>query len=336
MFKKFRYLVEYVLTLFLGVFIRVLSVRQAYALAAWLGRVGFFFGAARSVTMENLKNAFPEKTDEERTKIARAAYENFVATMIEILRLPLCDPRELVRDFQFEGAEHLGALLEKGKGVVACSGHFGNWEGMAAANLAHGYPIILMIGAQSNPYVDRLFNSYRQHCELSLLTLKDFRGIMAALKRNQVLALLGDQDGDRHGMFVDFLGRAASTFTGPAVFARKSGAGMIAAATVRQEPGKCLVKVVRLPDPPPGLSDEMDTYFRLKAYNQALGELIRQHPEQWWWMHKRWEARPEHRLSGELRKRAETGEIYFDVETQRWKEKDSGKEVQIPGQKADG
>jgi Kdo2-lipid IVA lauroyltransferase/acyltransferase len=263
--KRLRNLVEYFFTLLMGVFVRALNVRQAHALAAWLGRLGFRLGVARSVTMENLKRAFPEKTPAEIKKIALGSYENFVIIMVEILRMPLIDPRELLVDFKFEGQENLEAGLRRGKGIVALSGHFGNWEGMSVSALAYGFPITVMVGNQSNPYVDRLFKSYREHCELGMVSLKDFRGVMSILRKNQILALLGDQDGDRWGMFVDFLGTPASTYIGPAVFARKAGSAMVFSAAVRMEPGKYVVKNVLLPDPPPGLDDEQDTYFRLKA-----------------------------------------------------------------------
>jgi KDO2-lipid IV(A) lauroyltransferase len=325
--KRFRYFLEYLVMLAAGMLIRWLSQEQTYALGAWLGRRAMGFGVARKTSLENLALAFPEKTVQERETIARGAYEHFSITILELMRMPLLKPEGLKEDFEFEGLEALEQSLVRGKGAVCLSGHFGNWEWMGAALVARGFPLAFMIGTQNNPWVDRLFNDYRRGCGIELIPLKSVKTVLQTLKRNHFVALLGDQDGDRWGMFVDFLGRPASTFTGPAVFARKTGADMLAAFSIRLGPSKHKVRCFRLPEPPAGLSEEMDTAFRLKAYNDCLAEAVRTNPEQWLWMHKRWEARPEHHLQGEQRRLAESGAWVFDTIEQCWRQASDGQKV---------
>jgi KDO2-lipid IV(A) lauroyltransferase len=322
--KKIRFLAEYAILVVAGLLIRLLSAKQTYALGRGLGRLAFSLGVARKTSLANLAAVFPDKSEIERRSIALEAYQHFSITFLELMRMPLLDPSQPLPEFEFEGLEILDQSLARGKGAVCLSGHFGNWEWMGAALVAKGYPVSFMIGTQSNPWADRLFNQYRSHCRINLIPLKNVRGVLTALKTNQFVALLGDQDGDRWGLFVDFLGRIASTFTGPAVFARKTGADTLAAFPVRLGPARHRVKIFRLPEPPEGLDEKRDLAFRLQAYNDALAQAIRENPGQWLWMHKRWESRPEHHLQGEERRRAERGELVFDGKEQVWREAGSG------------
>ncbi len=326
--KRARHFLEFLFTLALGVAVRALNPRQAWALACFLGRLGHALGVAGRVTRENLERAFPDRSPAERRRIARGAMEHFMIGMFDILRMPLIDPRELVAQFEFEGLDVLDESLKRGKGGVCLSAHFGNWEWMGAALVARGYPLSFLIGTQSNPWVDRLFNSYRQHCDINLIPLKNVREVLSVLKRNQFIALLGDQDGDKWGLFTRFFGRTASTFQGAAVFARRTGADLLFGVPVRLGPEKHRMRILRLPEPPEGLSEEKDLLFRLQAYSDALEAAIRENPEQWWWMHKRWEARPEHRLVEAERARALQGEITFDLEEQAWKLAATGERFQ--------
>jgi KDO2-lipid IV(A) lauroyltransferase len=283
----------------------------------------------RRLTRSNLAAAFPEKTAKERDELGRAALQNAAITFLELARMPLLDPRDLQADVEFENLEILDESLARGKGAVCLSGHFGNWEIMGAALVARGYPLSFMIGQQSNPWVDDLFNSYRLHCNIHLIPLKDIRQVLTTLKRNQFVAILGDQDGDRWGMFVPFFGRSASTFTGPAVFAHRTGADILFAVPVRLDEKHHKVTVHRLPQPPEGLSEEQALNFSLTAYNHVLEEAVRQNPGQWWWMHNRWEARPEHHLRGAALQRFKAGELEFDCASQRWKDKASGQPITL-------
>src|SRR4051812_5830198 len=182
--KKVRYFLEFLVTLAAGVCIRVLTPEQTSRFGFWLGRRVFQLGVARQATLANLAMIFPEKSEEERRDIAREAYGHFSITLLELMRMPLIDPRDLMVQFEFEGLEILESSLARGKGAVCLSGHFGNWEWMGAALEARGYPLSFMIGTQSNPWVDRLFNSYRTHCDINLIPLKNIKGVLTTLKRN--------------------------------------------------------------------------------------------------------------------------------------------------------
>jgi KDO2-lipid IV(A) lauroyltransferase len=318
MFKQARYLIEYAFVVLAGVVIRALTPEQTLAFGQFLGRNAWRVGLARRLTMKNLAAALPEMDRRQHAQIGRACLEHAAITFLELMRMPLIDPRELNDQVEFEGLELMEENLRQGRGAVCLSAHFGNWEIMGAALVARGLPVAFMVGQQSNKKVDELFNSYRRHCNIHLIALRDVKQVLQTLKRGQFVALLGDQDGDKHGMFQPFFGRAASTFVGAAVFCRKTGTDLFFGVPVRLGARKHKVMVQRLPSPPEGLSDLQQDAFRLRAYNHALEAAVRAHPGQWWWMHNRWEARPEHRLGGAARARAEQGQIRFDMDQQAW------------------
>ena len=333
MFRKIRYYLEYLIVLAGAVAMRVLNDRQTLALGRFLGAAAWRLGVTRRLTLANLAAAFPDKPAGELGRLGQQALQSAAITFLELARMPLLDPRDLLVDVEFENLHLLDESLARGKGAVCLSGHFGNWEIMGAALVARGYPLSFMIGQQSNPWVDALFNSYRQHCNIHLIPLKDIRQVLTTLKRNQFVSILGDQDGDRWGMFIPYFGRSASTFTGPAVFARRTGADMLFSVSVRLDERRHKVTVHRLPQPPEGLSEEQDLNFRLTAYNRLLEAAVRQDPGQWWWMHNRWEARPEHHLRHAALQRFKDGEIEFDCAGQCWREKEGGQAITLaPGE----
>ena len=102
---------------------------------------------------------------------------------------------------------------------------------------------------------------------------------------------------------------------------------------VRLGPRRNHMKVHMIAPAPVGLSEVQGTAHVLAEYNRLLEAAIREHPEQWLWMHERWRSLPYQRLSGEPRQRAERGEIDFDLEAQTWREKASGEAIQVPGWK---
>src|ERR1035437_4809056 len=136
MIRKIKHFIEFLFTLAAGVCIRVLNPFQAHRLGAFLGRTAFKLGVGRKVSMDNLRHAFPDKADPELAAIGAEALGNFGITMLDILRMPLIDPRQLFTEFEFEGLELFEETLKQGRGGLCLSAHFGNWEWMGAALVA--------------------------------------------------------------------------------------------------------------------------------------------------------------------------------------------------------
>jgi KDO2-lipid IV(A) lauroyltransferase len=192
------------------------------------------------------------------------------------------------------GNEHADAAVEAGKGGLAVTGHFGSWELMAAAYRHQGYPLDLLIGHQKNKKVDDLFNDLRKRQGLGLIPLNmALKGVLRAVKKNRLVALLGDQDARRGaGIDVEFFGRPTSTYPGIALFSVKSGAPILCPFIVRRDAG--LDHDVYLEPPlaftPTGDRDE-DVKNLTQLHAAMLEAWIRKHPDHWFWGHKRWKSK---------------------------------------------
>ncbi|MBU0755176.1 MAG: lysophospholipid acyltransferase family protein, partial [Planctomycetes bacterium] len=195
---------------------------------------------------------------------------------------------------------HLDKVMDKKKGCLAITGHFGSWELMAAAVCDLGYPVDLLVGRQKNRMVDDLFNRLRSCHGLGLIPLdKALRGVFRSLRDGRMVALLGDQDARRGaGVEVDFFGRPTSTYPGAALFAIKGKSGLICPFIVRK--GKSLDHTVFI-EPAlefdAGEDREKAIVELTQRHTACLEAWIKKHPDHWFWGHRRWKSQGLYRNS---------------------------------------
>jgi len=149
------------------------------------------------------------------------------------------------------------------------------------------------VGQQHNRLVDNRMNEFRLQAGINIIHMGvALRGVIKALRSNEIVALLADQDAGPEGVFVNFFGRPSSTHQGPAVFILRTGSPLIFASTVRQPDDTQRVSLKLL------TFDHLDgvTLENIKevtqAYTLLLEEEIRNHPDHWFWMHRRWKSVP--------------------------------------------
>jgi KDO2-lipid IV(A) lauroyltransferase len=316
-FKALRYRLEYASVEAAARLLQALPLGVAQTVGRGAGRAAWALGVARAAANENLKQRLG-LSGAQRRRVAAAAYANFGQTMGELAWMPSLDPAALDQMFSFDGLEQLEAVRDSGKGIVCMSAHYGNWEWMGAALIRRGFQVTFLIGTQSNPWVDSLFNRYRMKMGIQFVRIQAIRDALRVLKGRGLVALLGDQDGDKWGTFAPFFGGQASTHSIGELLARRSGAALAFGVPVRLGPRRHHLKVELIPAPPEGLSEIQGTAWTLARYNALLEAAIREHPEQWLWMHHRWRSLPKHRLGGLDRELAERGEIAFDTAAQAW------------------
>jgi KDO2-lipid IV(A) lauroyltransferase len=273
-----------------GVAARVLPLNAALALGAGLGWVAFHIARIRrDVVMTNLRQGIGGD-DKALEAIGTRCYENLGRGLVEYLRFPLLT-REFVQEtVKAVGRESLDSALARGRGVMAVTGHFGDWELMGAAFSLMGYPVHLLVGEQHNQRVDDTMNAYRQVAGVGIIPMGvAMRRVLQTLRKNEIVALLSDQDAHEEGVFVDFLGKPASTPKGPAAFALKTGAAMLPAFIVREgKTGKHTVYFESAIYP-----DKTSTIYSLtKSYTDKLESYIKQYPDHWFWPHRRWKTKP--------------------------------------------
>lgn len=264
-------------------------------LGGLLGIVAFdLLRIRRGVTLENLKASFGERFDErEMRRIGRRSYINFAKSMVEFASIGRLSRERIRKIVRIEGSEHLDRCLERGGGIVVVTGHFGSWELLGAASVAHGYPVDFLVGEQSNSLVDDLMNDLRRSAGIGIIARGiAARGVFASLKKNRIVALLGDQDARRSGIFVDFLGRPASTFQGAAQFALRMRSPIVCCYIVRLASEDH--EAVFLPPIEVEVEAEREGEIRrlTEEHTKAFEKAVLLHPDHYFWAHRRWKTRP--------------------------------------------
>jgi KDO2-lipid IV(A) lauroyltransferase len=220
-------------------------------------------------------------------------------TLVEFfLRQPRITAQEIDRDVVFDGQEHYEAAFRRGKGVLLITGHYGNWEMMGPRLARAGYQVNAVSRTADDPGLERMIEAIRTRSGLRQIPRRlAAREGLAALRRNEILAILMDQNAAEGGVFVPFFGHPASTATGPAVFALKTGAALVPTFCLREENGVHRIKAWPAIVPEP-TGDRSGDVYRLTAELTHVIELqIRERPELWSWLHNRWKLQPTDNVS---------------------------------------
>ena len=258
-----------------------------YAVARPLRRVG----------MRNLELAFPDRTVPDRRRILRASLVNLgrmVAELAHLPRLTADDLRAMVR-FEDEAWWRDNVGRPRDTGALILSGHFGNWELLVAAHGMRGYPVSMVHRTIANPYVDRWLNRLRERAGTRLVRKRNAAGgVIRALHDRQLLVLPFDQNSTRGlGVFVDFFGVPASTNSGIARLALRTGAPVVPVFIVRDGVhGRHRVHVLPIMYVQRSGDFGSDVRRATQQFSDVFEDMVRRYPEQWLWVHKRWKTRP--------------------------------------------
>jgi KDO2-lipid IV(A) lauroyltransferase len=299
--RRLRHWLEYQGARFLLFLAQTLPLSWTLALGKILGKFTFsILRIRRRVALENLTQAFPEKSAAEIKRLAQRSYENFGMMMVEYFRLPKLSETELRQRVSFALPKEQNPFeqaLALGKGAICMTGHFGNWEYLGALVAYMHYPMVYLYQEQNNPFVDALIRDIRTQMNMpSIPRGAALRGILKALHEKKFVAILADQDAGGNGIFVDFLGRPASTGRGAAAFVLKTQAPIVFCVTIREPQGRHRIEAELLTfdfsQNGTVLSEEEKLKFVTQAWTKVLEKYIRQYPDHWFWMHRRWKTRP--------------------------------------------
>ncbi len=268
--------------------------RHARSTADVIGRIWFALDRPhRKVALDNLKTAFgDEKNEAERRQIAKTAFGNIAMIPFEIGWSLGLEMDEILGHCRIEGLEHIRAAHAKGKGVLVLGLHLGNWELLPAISSSFGYQINMIYRPLDFTPADIFFLNYRRRFGgRPIAKKKSMRKLISALREKACVGILLDQDPRRAaGIFVDFFGKPTCTNKGMAQLAMKTRAPVLPIFSARQG-----TEFVAYIGPEIPLIDtghkESDLHKNTEAYNMALERIIRQYPDQWLWMHKRWKTR---------------------------------------------
>lgn len=268
--------------------LRALGVERASAFGGWLLRaVGPKTGTHRTV-MRNLRIAFPDMDPAERERLALESWERTGRTFAETTQLD----RITMASGRLEvvGLERLHAIRDSGRPVVFVSGHLACFETMPAVILAAGVPCQITYRPTNNPYVDVQIRRARARYGVRLFAPKGGDGareLLAGLERGESVALMNDQKFNE-GPEVTFFGRPVNAAPGPSRLALRFGTVLQPMSVVRL-PGVRFRVTAHEPIVLERTGDRSADIVRgVQAVTDFVEERVREVPEDWFWVHKRW------------------------------------------------
>lgn len=269
-------------------------------LALWIGRRlgnGMYYldFEHRKVAIQNLHIAFgQERSEGEIRSIAKKNFQNLGMMTTEFFRIPKMDVKTFKKRVKIEGLEEALRLLEKGKGALLLLSHFGNWELMGLMSKVIGNPIMVIAKPlKKNQRLDQFLTKIRNVAGLEVVSsIKASRKVIRALSQNRVVGILIDQRAKRsEGIWAEFFGRKAPTTPSLAVLAMKTDAPVLPVFMIRNgfQKHRLLIKepleLIRTGD------IKKDVEANTQLFNDTLESMVRQYPDQWFWVHRRWEKK---------------------------------------------
>lgn len=260
--------------------------KRARRYVALLGR---FIPRLRRTAFRNLELAMPGLSRTEQERIVEGSFLSIARILVAMSRFSTIGPKNISEWIRYEGFEHFEQSIARGKGVLFATAHLGNWELSAFAHAIMARPMSFVVRALDNPKIDAEVTGLRSLSGNQVIEKRDFaRGILRALHRNEAVGILIDQNvGLNDGVFVDFFGMRACVDKGFARVAAHSGAAIIPGFALWNEQEQRYVLTFYEPIFATG-EVQTDT----QRIHSKLEEVIRQHPDQWLWMHRRWKTRP--------------------------------------------
>lgn len=247
------------------------------------------FPGRRHAALANLAVILPRATRRERAKIVRGMMRSYNRMMFEFFRLPHLTRQDLVDSIEVKGREHLDRAIQRGRGVVICCTHIGNWE-LAAVMVAHwGYRLHAVAGVQLSRWLTGAVRDTKTELAIQTVSPEDgFRKLLRALEHNDPIALMVDGDIYSHGVPVPWFGRETRFPAGPGVLAQRTGALIICGYCERTGPGRFRIVIEPAIDPA--------THASTQAVNAAVAARaehhIREHLDQWCIFRPLWEGAP--------------------------------------------
>ena len=232
-----------------------------------------------------------------RRQIAYRSARHLALTAMEVLYLLYSPPSKVGQMVvEQEGVEELKAAYGQGRGIVGLGMHYGNWEVSGAYTVSQGIRLVAVGREQRDEFFTGLIFPLREKLGIeNVMRGRRFSSkLVRALREGAMLGLLADQNGGADGIFVPFFGRPASTVSGPAVLHLKFGSPLFLCVARRLAPGRFrfIARPVRVGGLE-GLSREEQVRRVTEIINRAYEEVIRQDPEQWVWLHRRFKTQPE-------------------------------------------
>jgi KDO2-lipid IV(A) lauroyltransferase len=244
----------------------------------------------RKVAIENVRNSYPELSELESARMARLSLHSMGRTFIEFCSFPFLNRKRIDRTFKIHRLDVVERALKAGTGAILLTQHMGNGDYAGAALAISGIPVNLISKEFKAKWLNNLWFGMRRKSGLKFISpQKSSFEILRALKRNETVVFVLDQFmGPPVGVRTKFFGRETGTAMGCALIAERTRTPVIPCYTFRNEDG---THEIYFEEPIPYLDDgprDQNIAAMTQVYTDKVEEMVRRHPEQWMWIHRRW------------------------------------------------
>jgi KDO2-lipid IV(A) lauroyltransferase len=248
-----------------------------------------------AIASDNLRRAFPSWDDSRLLRTARGVYRHFGRVILDILWLQGRRREEVLSFIDVEGAEHVEEAKRAGKGMILATAHAGNWE---LHGLGHGFffePIGVVARPLDNPRLDaRLCSMRTQGGNTVIYKNRALAQTIRLLRAGKGVAILIDQNVQaRDGIYVDFFGRKAATTTVAAALGVKTGCALIPCYSQLKADSRYRLVYERPVHWLPTGDRASDIAQLTQLLTSRIEAWVREVPEQWLWIHRRWKTQPQ-------------------------------------------
>ncbi len=283
-------------------FVRVMPWCVSRAVGALVGSLSHRLDARhRHLALDAVSRAFPEKSAAEHRAIVRGCYQHLCMVAMDFARMATLSREKVaalwaITEDQFRLFE---GFQERKEAVIFVTGHVGLWEMCGLGATAQGFSLVSIARPLDNDYINTLVDGIRERFGQRILAKKGaLRAALRALKDGKSVGMLLDQNAGKHGVFVPLFGRLASTLPTAAEMALRAGVKIACVAAWRDAAaGVHRLRLGKIIEPGKWKGPRDDRYKeevrRITAeYTSEIENAVREHPEQWLWLHRRWKTRP--------------------------------------------
>jgi len=275
----------------LGQFIALrLPLRFVYGFAIFLANLHYFFafGDRRSVR-SNLRIIFPDKSTRDLRKISKAVFRNFAKYLVDFFRFQNLDLQYIDKNIKLENLDNFDQVLAKGKGVIVLSAHLGNWElgGVVIAQLGYSFWVVAL--PHKNKKVNEFFDGQRNGKGVKVIAMgKAVRSCISEIRKNHMVALVGDRDFTEKGIIINFFGKPMHFPEGPAALSLMTGAPIVPGFMFRNPDDSFTLRIEKPVEFSPSGDKDKDLVGLINVYKKVMEDYIRKYPEQWYVFRKFW------------------------------------------------
>ena len=289
-----RYRLEYAVVLGVRILVFVLPRRLSLYVGDAIGMVfHFLYGTRRELAVDNLRTAFPNRTDSECRLILRKTFSQLGRHIVEFLKFGAMTAEEMMQYVEIEGEEHVETAMAKGCGVMYFAWHFGFWELQIMVHAFRFERIVMVARTLDNPFLEKLIKRIRTRVGTTVLSRQGaIQGLLRALKNSGSVGMMVDQHmQDRSAVEVNYFGRPAATTSAIASLALRTGAPIIPVFALPLSGGRYRM-VYENPVEPPDATERDAVRLYTQRCTDRLEARVRKDPHLWLWMHRRWRVSP--------------------------------------------